>query len=110
MSFRYSKKSGSKSHRFCGGRERRFEREDNKETRSRWLKFWRKLKGDNKNKNKKNSFNSSSVKIQQPYDPETYMKNFDDGESTMEPENLFRSFSARYADPSKSCRRKKLWG
>lgn len=103
MSFRYSKKSGSKSLRG----ERRFERED-KETLSRWLKFWRKLKGD-RNKNKKNSLNSSSVMTQQPYDPETYMKNFDDGESTMEPENVFRSFSARYADPSRSSRRKKLW-
>lgn len=45
---------------------------------------------------------------QQPYDPESYMQNFDDGEGTLEPDNLFRSFSARYADPSRSGRRKQL--
>ncbi|KAI9097919.1 hypothetical protein K1719_025690 [Acacia pycnantha] len=35
------------------------------------------------------------------YDPETYSQNFDQGVGSMEPENLCRSFSVRYADPSR---------
>lgn len=35
------------------------------------------------------------------YNSETYSLNFDQGLGSMEPENLCRSFSARYADPSR---------
>lgn len=53
--------------------------------------LWRKLR-----KHKKNTTTMEGV-----YDPETYSKNFDQGVGSMEPENLCRSFSARFADPSR---------
>ncbi|WOK97028.1 hypothetical protein Cni_G05736 [Canna indica] len=36
-----------------------------------------------------------------PYDPCTYAQNFDEGSAWAEPENLARSFSARFAVPSR---------
>ena len=47
---------------------------------------------------------SSSVRLQSSnnsYDPTTYSKNFDQGMGWEEPDNLSRSFSARFADPSR---------
>ncbi|KAG0532299.1 hypothetical protein BDA96_04G096300 [Sorghum bicolor] len=43
------------------------------------------------------SRSGSSVKEQQQYGHEEYAQNFDDGGAAAEPENLSRSFSARYA-------------
>ncbi|KAG2595259.1 uncharacterized protein LOC120705789 [Panicum virgatum] len=37
----------------------------------------------------------------EPYDAYSYAQNFDDGEAWVEPENLSRSFSARFAVPSR---------
>ncbi|XAR69318.1 hypothetical protein NMG60_11000858 [Bertholletia excelsa] len=68
-----------------------------------WLRFWRKIKGERRKK-KKNTF-SSPVCFQGSYDQDTYLQNFDDGRGRMEPDNLYRSFSARFADPSRSFQR-----
>ncbi|XP_027332580.1 uncharacterized protein LOC113847585 [Abrus precatorius] len=57
-----------------------------------WQMLWRKLKRD-----KKKGFGS----VQGIYDPESYSMNFDHGTGWLEPDNLPRSFSSRYADPSR---------
>lgn len=63
-----------------------------------WQMLWRKLRRDNK---KKRVFSSPSTVVEGVYDPETYSMNFDQGTGWMEPDNLPRSFSARFADPSR---------
>lgn len=60
----------------------------------KWLVLWRRLK-----KGKRRIFASTSS-FQIPYDPYTYSQNFDHGSASLDPENVSRSFSARYADPS----------
>ncbi|PIA65069.1 hypothetical protein AQUCO_00100508v1 [Aquilegia coerulea] len=65
-----------------------------------WRLLWRKLK-----KEQKRMFNSSAP-VQVPYDAYTYSQNFDQGTAWAEPDNLPRSFSARYADPSRTLPRK----
>ncbi|KAK9269419.1 hypothetical protein L1049_001192 [Liquidambar formosana] len=61
-----------------------------------WKVLWRKLKKE------KRKFFESSVHVQQvPYDAYTYSQNFDQGSVWDEPDNLSRSFSARFADPSR---------
>ncbi|CAI9093477.1 OLC1v1028984C1 [Oldenlandia corymbosa var. corymbosa] len=73
------------------------------ENKPKWLKFWRKIR----RKKKKSGGNKSSSAT--PYDPESYMQNFDEGSGQMDgPDYLFRSFSARYADPSRSLRFKQF--
>ncbi|KAB2629574.1 pentatricopeptide repeat-containing protein [Pyrus ussuriensis x Pyrus communis] len=63
-----------------------------------WQKFWKRFKIE-----RKKIFGSSTVmpQAQASYDPDTYSKNFDQGTQWMEPDNLPRSFSARFADPSR---------
>lgn len=66
-----------------------------------WRVLWRKLL-----KEKKNMFPSSfggRVHVQSAYDYETYMQNFDEGQNSLieEADVMFRSFSMRFADPSK---------
>uniref|UniRef100_A0A3Q7HRS5 Uncharacterized protein n=1 Tax=Solanum lycopersicum TaxID=4081 RepID=A0A3Q7HRS5_SOLLC len=69
----------------------------------RWLAFWRRIKMHKKKSSNNNNDNFSCV-----YDEETYMKNFDGGEvGRVEPDNLYRSFSARYA---RSSRKKEFLG
>ncbi|EXC32787.1 hypothetical protein L484_019901 [Morus notabilis] len=77
-------------------------------TQHGWRSFWRKIKTmENKNKKKKmvmiknKLYSSSSVRLQPSYDPTTYSKNFDQGMGWEEPDYLSRSFSARFADPSR---------
>ncbi|CAL5205156.1 unnamed protein product [Lathyrus oleraceus] len=67
-----------------------------------WQKIWRKVKRDKKKVfNYASSSGSSRVDIDGVcYDEETYSMNFDQGTGWMEADNLPRSFSARYADPS----------
>ncbi|MED6125871.1 hypothetical protein PIB30_072718 [Stylosanthes scabra] len=65
----------------------------------RWKVLWMKLK--KKKKLFASSESSSAQHIQVPYDPYTYSQNFDHGNAKDEPDNLSRSFSARYAHPSK---------
>ncbi|KAJ9167798.1 hypothetical protein P3X46_019391 [Hevea brasiliensis] len=69
----------------------------------RWKVLWMKLK-----KEKKKLFESSSGPLQVPpyYDEYSYLQNFDQGSGKDEPENLSRSFSVRFADPSRDSRRK----
>ncbi|KAF9681150.1 hypothetical protein SADUNF_Sadunf06G0195600 [Salix dunnii] len=62
----------------------------------RWKVFWRKI-----NRGKKKIFKVSPVTSQASYDPDEYSQNFDQGTDWSEPEFLSRSFSARYADPSR---------
>ncbi|XP_028756076.1 uncharacterized protein LOC114762117 [Neltuma alba] len=63
---------------------------------SRWKSLWRKIL-----RKKKRFFScSSSVRVQ--YDPDSYSHNFDDYYSS-EPDNISRSFSARFAVPSRIC-------
>ena len=59
-----------------------------------WRTLWRKIKRE-----KRRFFNSSAV-VHAQYDPNSYLQNFDDGYST-DPDNFSRSFSARFAMPSK---------
>jgi len=67
-------------------------------SKMRWKVLWMKLK-----KEKKKLFESaSSSPLQLPYDPYTYSLNFDRGTAKDEPDNLSRSFSAKFADPSSS--------
>ncbi|KAG6389502.1 hypothetical protein SASPL_150972 [Salvia splendens] len=63
------------------------------------LMLWRKLK---RGKKKSSEFPFAKQKT---YDPQSYMQNFDEGSAsaTFEPDidNLYQSFSARYANPSR---------
>ncbi|EHA8592014.1 hypothetical protein COCNU_contig69191147G000010 [Cocos nucifera] len=60
-------------------------------TGTRWRGWWRRII-----KEKRRILNSSAP-MQAPYDPDTYAQNFDEGSASVEPENLSRSFSARFA-------------
>ncbi|KAI5337106.1 hypothetical protein L3X38_016375 [Prunus dulcis] len=65
----------------------------------RWRMLWRKIK-----KEKKRLLFDCSTSAQQvhvPYDPYTYSKNFDQGLMWADPDFLSRSFSARFAVPSR---------
>ncbi|KAL1532481.1 hypothetical protein AAHA92_32487 [Salvia divinorum] len=61
------------------------------------LMLWQKIKRGNKKSSE------SPFATQRTYDPHSYMQNFDEGSATVEPDgdNLHRSFSARYANPSR---------
>ncbi|KAK2399175.1 hypothetical protein QL285_049029 [Trifolium repens] len=59
-------------------------------------KLWKKIKRD-----KKKIFGSTPT-MEGIYDEESYSMNFDQGSGWMEPDNLPRSFSSRYADPSRN--------
>lgn len=58
--------------------------------------LWRKIKRE-----KRRIFRSSPV-FHVPYDTCSYLQNFDDGYDSTDPDNVSRSFSARFAVPSKS--------
>ncbi|MED6167849.1 hypothetical protein PIB30_006497 [Stylosanthes scabra] len=65
----------------------------------RWKILWMKLK-----KEKKKLFEcaSATTPFQVPYDPYTYSQNFDQGTAALdEPDILSRSFSVRFANPSR---------
>ena len=61
--------------------------------KQKWKVLWMKFK-----KEKRKIFDSDPVQV--PYDPYTYSQNFDQGFAWDEPDNLSRSFSMRFADPS----------
>lgn len=74
-----------------------------------WTTFWRKIKRE------KRRLFSASPAVHAQYDPNSYSQNFDDGYSN-DPDNVSRSFSARFAVPSKIfekneivCTADKLW-
>ncbi|GER39681.1 structural maintenance of chromosome 3 [Striga asiatica] len=58
---------------------------------SKWLIFWQKI-----TRAKKKSSGTPKT-----YDHQSYLQNFDDGPHRIEPDYLYRSFSARYANPSR---------
>ncbi|XP_056166737.1 uncharacterized protein LOC115666191 [Syzygium oleosum] len=68
-----------------------------------WQLFWRRFKRD-----KRASSSLNNNKIRGSYDPDEYSQNFDQGIDCTEPENLSRSFSARYADPWSRIEPKKI--
>ncbi|KAG9459277.1 hypothetical protein H6P81_003785 [Aristolochia fimbriata] len=72
----------------------------------RWQVLWRRIVKEKRRivKEKKRIFPSSVAQFQVPYDPYTYSQNFDHGSACLEPENLSRSFSARFADSSRMLR------
>ncbi|GMI92531.1 hypothetical protein HRI_002922500 [Hibiscus trionum] len=70
-------------------------------SKPKWRTFWKKFTG-------KKTFTSSHVGFQASYDPDEYSQNFDQGTGWAEPDNLSRSFSARFADPSRISRRNAL--
>ncbi|KAG6733755.1 hypothetical protein I3843_01G230800 [Carya illinoinensis] len=65
---------------------------------SRWRMLWRRLK---KEKKKYFGCTASNIKQVPSYDPYTYLQNFDQGSMWADPDNHFRSFSARFAVPSR---------
>lgn len=64
----------------------------------RWSMLWRKLMRE-----KKKIFDCSSTttRVHVSYDPYTYAHNFDQGLMSADPDDLSRSFSARFAVPSR---------
>ncbi|KAG8657348.1 hypothetical protein MANES_03G064500v8 [Manihot esculenta] len=75
------------------------EKDEVKEAKPKWFNFWRKIYREKKKKKKK--FASGPVTLQASYDPDEYSQNFDQGTGWTEPDNHSRSFSARFADPSR---------
>ncbi|XP_050214295.1 uncharacterized protein LOC126665520 [Mercurialis annua] len=73
-------------------RSRRRHEHEADDSKWKWNKLWRKF-------NRK--IFSAPVILQASYDPDEYSQNFDQGTGRTEPDNLSRSFSARYADPSR---------
>lgn len=71
----------------------------------RWRLLWRKIKRD-----KKRIFDCSSggTDVHVPYDPYTYSQNFDQGYVWADPDNASRSFSARFAVPSRVFQKSEL--
>ncbi|KAG7036482.1 hypothetical protein SDJN02_00099, partial [Cucurbita argyrosperma subsp. argyrosperma] len=76
-------------------------------TTARWRVVWRRLK-----KEKKRMFRcgmSGAREVHVPYNPKTYLQNFDDGSVMMvgddDPDAISRSFSARFAISSAILRR-----
>ena len=72
---------------------------------SKWKLIWKKIKKEKQrilSSNNNNSFNNRiHGSVVATYDPEAYSRNFDEGLECKEPEYLTRSFSARFADPSR---------
>ncbi|KAJ8773596.1 hypothetical protein K2173_005842 [Erythroxylum novogranatense] len=72
---------------------------DRKAVKPRWQVFWRKI-----NREKKKIFTApttTTTNFHASYEPDDYFQNFDPGTGWTEPDNLPRSFSARFADPSR---------
>ncbi|KAG8487704.1 hypothetical protein CXB51_018415 [Gossypium anomalum] len=69
-------------------------------SKPKWTNFWRKLRRERK------KLFSSGGTFQASYEPDAYSQNFDQGTGWAEPDNLSRSFSARFADPSRISRAK----
>ncbi|KAK4280870.1 hypothetical protein QN277_012432 [Acacia crassicarpa] len=66
----------------------------------KWRMLWMKFKKEKKRLLHQSSTTSSLHNIPY-YDPHTYSQNFDQGIALDDPDNLSRSFSARFADPSR---------
>ncbi|TXG69093.1 hypothetical protein EZV62_004028 [Acer yangbiense] len=66
-----------------------------------WRLLWRKIKREKKRIFNCSSSTSSTTRVHVPYDPYTYSQNFDQGFIWADPDNVSRSFSARFAVPSR---------
>lgn len=78
-----------------GEYEDEYDPSDRGPTRSvtaRLRELWRKIV-----KEKRKILKSVSGSACEAYDPDSYAQNFDEGSASAEPENLSRSFSARFA-------------
>ncbi|OMO90999.1 hypothetical protein COLO4_18709 [Corchorus olitorius] len=73
------------------------QRRKEESSKPKWLTFWKKFRRERKNISV--AFHGAA------YDPDEYSQNFDQGTGWAEPDNLSRSFSARFADPSRISRR-----
>ncbi|KAG6591653.1 hypothetical protein SDJN03_13999, partial [Cucurbita argyrosperma subsp. sororia] len=60
-----------------------------------WQILWQKFK-----KEKRRIFSCSSVELRSSYNPNAYRLNFEQENWGSDPDDLCRSFSARFADPS----------
>ncbi|XP_073121106.1 uncharacterized protein [Henckelia pumila] len=60
-----------------------------------WMQLWKKIK-----KEKKRMFHCSNS-MRFTYDPYSYSQNFDEGSIWADPDDLSRSFSARFAVPAR---------
>ncbi|XP_030457751.1 uncharacterized protein LOC115678492 [Syzygium oleosum] len=69
-----------------------------------WRIWWRKIK-----KEQRRIFHFSAPACA-PYDPFTYAQNFDQGQTWADPDNLSRTFSARFAVPSRILEETDLMG
>ncbi|MQL75577.1 hypothetical protein Taro_007940 [Colocasia esculenta] len=71
-------------------------------SRPGWRGLWRRIV-----KGKRRIFGEAAAAARVPYDPFTYAQNFEEQGAMpwVEPENLSRSFSARFANPSGLLRR-----
>ena len=98
MSFKKWRNSSDRETIYLGRNQPPGEKEEAKATNNKWQwhKFWRKI-----NREKKKIFSAPPVTLQASYDPDEYSQNFDHGTGWAEPDNLSRSFSARFADPSR---------
>ncbi|KAL0310250.1 UNVERIFIED_CONTAM: hypothetical protein Scaly_2945300 [Sesamum calycinum] len=63
-----------------------------------WRQLWRKLKKEKKRMFRRQCCVSNSMRF--TYDPHSYSQNFDQGSIWADPDDLSRSFSARFAVPS----------
>lgn len=64
----------------------------------RWKQLWMKLKRERRRMFESGSFEGH---VHGPYDLYNYTQNFDHGLASEEPENLSRSFSVRFTNPSR---------
>ncbi|GER48367.1 iroquois-class homeodomain protein IRX-4 [Striga asiatica] len=71
-------------------------RPNNNNKSSIWTQLWRKLKRENKK-----SVLRCSNSTRFTYDEHSYLQNFDPGFVCSDPDDLSRSFSARFAVPSR---------
>ncbi|XP_021637681.2 uncharacterized protein LOC110633404 [Hevea brasiliensis] len=96
MSFKNWRNSSCRETIYLGRNQLQVKGEkDEANYKPKWHKFWRKIYRE-----KKKIF-SAPVTLQASYDPDDYSQNFDQGTGWAEPDNLSRSFSARFADPSR---------
>ncbi|KAH7524224.1 hypothetical protein FEM48_Zijuj06G0096500 [Ziziphus jujuba var. spinosa] len=77
--------------------QRFYMQSNNDKAQQGWLKIWRKIMRPDQ---KRKIVSSSPVAFQATYDHNDYSMNFDQGMGCTEPDNLSRSFSARFADPN----------
>ncbi|KAE8724480.1 Golgin subfamily A member 4 [Hibiscus syriacus] len=97
----WHRQSSSRTEQIKLGRSCTQRGRDEDRSRPKWRTFWKKF-------TRRKKIFTSPVGLQASYDPDEYSQNFDQGTGWAEPDNLSRSFSARFADPSRISRRNAL--